>query len=125
MWANSLSGLSVLITEDNPINIMVTRKYLERQGVTVDEANNGEQAIAKMADKNYDLILMDMHMPVLDGITTIKKLREKSYAGPVLLMTADTIAGHEVLDMGFNDVLLKPFHAKDLYEKAKALTTAS
>lgn len=122
-WADKLSGLSVLITEDNPINVMVTRKYLERQGVVVDEANNGEQAIAKLANKNYDLILMDMHMPVLDGVETVKKLRqEKSYTGPVLLMTADAIASKEVLDMGFNDVLLKPFHAQELYQKAKALT---
>ena len=124
-WADSLSGLRVLITEDNPINIMVTHKYLEKQGVAVDEASNGEQAIVKMANNSYDLVLMDMHMPVMDGIATFKQLRnENIYAGPVLLLTVDAITCNEVMDLGFNDVLLKPFHAKELYQKAKTLTSA-
>jgi CheY-like chemotaxis protein len=114
------SHVKVLIAEDNAINILVTRKMLQKRNIEVDVAFNGKEAIEKIASQHYDLVLMDVQMPVMDGITTIKKLRaEKLYDGPVLLLTADAFINskNEVASWGFDDFLLKPFGAEDLYRK--------
>jgi CheY-like chemotaxis protein len=112
--------LKVLIAEDNAINILVTRKMLQKWNIEVDVAFNGKEAIEKIGHEHYDLVLMDVQMPVMDGITTIKKLRaEKLYDGPVILLTADAFinSNNEVASWGFDDFLLKPFNAQDLYRK--------
>lgn len=117
--------LRVLIAEDNAINIMITRKFLQNRNIEVDVAYNGKEAIDKILLSHYDLVLMDVHMPVMDGITTIKRLREeKIFTCPVILLTADAFinANNEVSSWGFNDYLLKPFNAADLYTRISRLT---
>jgi signal transduction histidine kinase/ActR/RegA family two-component response regulator len=112
--------LKVLIAEDNAINILVTRKMLQNRNIEADVAFNGQEAIDKIGSNQYDLVLMDVQMPVMDGITTIKKLRaEKRFDGPVILLTADAFINskNEVASWGFDDFLLKPFGADDLYRK--------
>jgi signal transduction histidine kinase/BarA-like signal transduction histidine kinase len=120
-----LKGLTVLIVEDNPINIMVTKKTLQRREVNVDVAYNGQEAIQKISASHYDLLLMDIHMPVLDGIATIKTLRSQNlYTGPVLLLTANIFINlDEIQSLGFNDYISKPIVAEDLYQKIALLTT--
>jgi CheY-like chemotaxis protein len=116
--------LKVLIAEDNAINILVTRKFLQKWDMEVDVAYNGKEAIEKIQASQYDLVLMDVQMPVMDGITTIKKLRgEKLFTGPVILLTADAFinSNNQVSSWGFDDYLLKPFGAEELYKKISQL----
>lgn len=123
---DDLSRLKVLIAEDNAVNIMVLKKVLLKWGINPDESYNGQEAIDKITEKQYDLVLMDMQMPVMDGLTAIKKFRrENIYDGPVLLITADAFinVNNQVVSWGFDDFILKPFKADDLYTKIKRVTS--
>lgn len=125
--STNFSQLKILIAEDNAINIMVTRKILQKVGVEVATAYNGKEAVERIATNQYNLVLMDVQMPVMDGIAAIKKLRgENIYSGPVILLTADAlINSSEVLTWGFDDLLLKPFDADELYQKIEKLVKHS
>ena len=115
-----LEGKKVLIADDNAINILVTGKILQKQAMMIDVAYNGQEANEKIETGPYDLVLMDAQIPVMDGITTIQKMRaEKVFGGHVILLTADASinAKDEVRSWGFNDYLLKPFTADQLIGK--------
>jgi CheY-like chemotaxis protein len=119
------SKMSVLIADDNALNILVTRKMLQQQNMEVDVAYNGREAVEKVQSAMYDLVLMDAQMPVMDGLAAIRQFRkEKLYSGPVILLTADAFINNsnEVHSWGFDDYLLKPFSAEDLYRKISAVT---
>lgn len=125
-WLTETGPLKVLIAEDNAINILVIRKMLQKRQIAADVAYNGKEAIEKICKSAYDLVLVDMQMPVMDGKATIEKLRsEKLFAGPALLLTADAFINsqNEVTAWGFDDYLLKPFGAEELYRKISQLTT--
>lgn len=121
------SSLKMLVADDNAINLLVTRKMLQKRNIETDVAFNGKEVLEKIEGSHYDLVLMDVQMPVLDGIATIKKLRtEKRFDGPVILVTADAFINqkNEVTSWGFDDFLLKPFGAEDLYRKIGRLVEA-
>jgi len=115
-----IQGASLLVVEDNEINQQVARELLEQALFNVDIANHGEEAI-QMVDKNqYDCVLMDVQMPVMDGFTATRELRkdERYKALPILAMTAN--ATHEdrqrCEEAGMDDHIAKPIIPKVLFE---------
>jgi signal transduction histidine kinase len=112
-----LKGLRVLVVEDNKLNWVVLRKYLSSLNVISEHAENGAIAIEMLAGKNYDMVFMDLQMPVMDGITAINILRnEKGLSQPVIAITANAYVNEEfdIKASGFSGSILKPFHKKEL-----------
>lgn len=111
-----IANLNILVVEDNKINQMVTKKLLEKCHHKCTIVENGQEAIDIIKVKSFDLILMDIHMPVLNGIETSKQIRELGITTPIIALTASD--RNEVLDEvqsnGISDILVKPFEFKDL-----------
>lgn len=108
--------LKILIVEDNKINQMVTKKLLDKSEHICKIAENGLEAINLVKKHKFDLILMDIHMPVLNGFEASKKIRELGIVTPIIALTAsdkNEIINEMVIN-GINDVLVKPFEIKDL-----------
>jgi len=107
---------SILLVEDTIEIQELVKAYLEDYGINIDTANNGQQGVEMAFGKNYDLILMDIQMPVMNGKEAIKSLRQKGYTGPVIALTADALTEHttEYSNMGFNETLAKPIIINDL-----------
>ena len=111
---------SILLVEDVPINQQLAMAMLEGIGVTVELAENGQQAVDKVASGDYDLVLMDCQMPVLDGYQATAAIR--GLAGgrgsrlPIIALTANAMQGDEekCLAAGMNDFLAKPFALEQL-----------
>lgn len=119
-------GLKVLIVEDNAINQLLVIKLLEKYGYETTVAENGEIALQKYNNADFDIILMDLQMPEMDGYEATVHIRNlKSYKKdvPIVAMTAHTIKGEmeKCLSIGMNDYISKPFHANELYEKISSL----
>ncbi|MFM2224058.1 MAG: hypothetical protein RJA07_260 [Bacteroidota bacterium] len=114
---------NVLLVEDNEINRRVTVKFLLKWNLNVDTANNGLEAIAKVETGQYDLILMDIHMPEMNGIDACKIIRqhtdEKIKNIPIIALTAATMDNERVtlIEQGMNDYISKPFNPSDLFNK--------
>jgi signal transduction histidine kinase/ActR/RegA family two-component response regulator len=116
---DSLRNVKVLIAEDNPVNMVIARKILQKWGVQVDEAVNGKLAL-EMAEKgNYDLILVDLEMPEMDGKTAVQKINLLKKDIPTLAFTASFYENmkQDLLQTGFTDYILKPFKPEELYRK--------
>ncbi len=117
-----LSG-KILLVEDNIANQMVAVKTLQMWDVDVEIASNGYEAISKLKKSVYDLILMDIQMPGIDGIETTKRIRleldEPQRSTPILAMTASVLYDPErrVMDAGMNGYISKPFELEDLHKK--------
>jgi CheY-like chemotaxis protein len=103
-------GARVLLVEDNPINAMLARTLLTREGCAVDHARGGEEAVAAVRVGRYDLILMDMRMPGVSGVEAARRLRAKGVATPVVALTANAFEDdrHACLAAGMDDFLVKP-----------------
>ncbi len=106
----SAPGMRILLAEDNPINALLARTLLEREGAKVDRAASGEEALAALSAQSYDLILMDLRMPGLNGIEATRALRQRGIATPVVALTADAFDDDRRACMaaGMNDFLVKP-----------------
>ncbi|MGB0415462.1 MAG: response regulator, partial [Coraliomargarita sp.] len=113
-----LSGLRVLVAEDNTINQKVARMTIERFGATVDLAANGQEVLGLVDRFGYDLILMDIRMPVMNGVESCKRLRSKGIHTPIYALTADAMKGdrERFLEAGMNGYLSKPLVEADLAE---------
>ena len=100
----------MLLVEDNPINALLARALLTREGCEVDHARSGEEAIAAVKVGAYDLILMDMRMPGLSGVETARALRDLGVETPIVALTANAFEDdrHACLAAGMNDFLVKP-----------------
>jgi len=126
--SHSLPGIRVLVVEDNEINRMVTAKFLERWDVDCDYATDGRIALNKVKAGQYNLILMDLQMPEMDGYEATRQIRQYSHV-PVLAMTATPISEirDKVTEVGMCDYIIKPFQPEDLFQKISkyALPTAS
>jgi CheY-like chemotaxis protein len=103
-------GKRVLLVEDNPINALLARALLTREGCEIDHASGGEEAIAAVKVGSYDLILMDMRMPGLNGVETARALRDLGIETPIVALTANAFEDdrHACLAAGMNDFLVKP-----------------
>lgn len=103
-------GARVLLAEDNPINALLARTLLQREGARVDHAGSGEEALAALTAGTYDLVLMDVRMPGLSGVETVRELRSRGVTTPVVALTADAFEDDRraCLKAGMNDFLVKP-----------------
>jgi two-component system sensor histidine kinase/response regulator len=112
-------GARILLVEDNPVNQEVARDLLEAAGLCCDTAENGAAALALAESRPYDLILMDMQMPVMDGIEATRRIRRLPgrEALPILAMTANAFDDdrRRCLDAGMNDHVPKPATPASLY----------
>jgi PAS domain S-box-containing protein len=108
------AGFRILVVEDNPVNQRVAAKTLERLGYIAIVAENGQAALDLMAESDFDLVLMDVQMPVLDGYEATRAIRKRSPRGhgsiPIVAMTASAMTGdrEKCLEAGMNDYLAKP-----------------
>ncbi|TCD00190.1 ATP-binding protein [Pedobacter psychroterrae] len=114
-----LTGINILLVEDNPINALVAQKYLERWGASIDFAVNGLEAIAKLDPQKHKLILMDLHMPQMDGYQAARKIRADGITTPIIALTANLPEEirTEIAEAGINDYVVKPFLPDELYRK--------
>jgi signal transduction histidine kinase/CheY-like chemotaxis protein len=123
-----LANTNILLVDDNPINLMVAEQLLLKWGVEVTKAANGQLAIDEFQERRPDLILMDLQMPVLDGIEATKEIRkqENGTRVPIIAMTADAMlkSRDEAFEAGMNDYITKPFNPEELLKKIKKNLTA-
>lgn len=116
----SLAGQKVLLAEDNAINAMVARKLMSNWGIEVDHASDGREALNKSLTKKYDYILMDIHMPEIDGFEVSSRIRGSRNVNkrtPIFALTADVTANQrEDYLFVFDCFLLKPIEKEKLYE---------
>ena len=114
-------ALKILVVEDNMINQKIALSVLKQVGVYADIANNGKEALEKIEEKQYDIVFMDIQMPVLDGIQATKKIREKGLKTIVIAMTANAMKGdmEMCITAGMNDYISKPFKKENLYKLLK------
>ena len=85
----------ILIADDNSQNLYLARFLLEQRGHEVAEAHNGEEAVKAMVVQEYDLVLMDIQMPVMDGLDATRRIKEKGSSAPIVALTARAMAGDE------------------------------
>ena len=118
-----LSKNKILLVEDNEVNLLYTRKILNNWNCSPDEAKNGLIALEKLKENDYDVILMDVRMPIMDGFEATKFIRSnfqppKSNT-PIIALTANAIKGDDqkCIDAGMNDYLSKPFQPETLKNK--------
>ena len=118
---HELRNRDILLVEDNAVNVMVAKKFLSKWDMQVDIAENGREALEKALTTRYDLILMDLQMPVMDGYTASEQLRENGIKVPIIALTASVMldVGDKVYSCGMNDFITKPFNPKELYSKIK------
>ncbi len=119
--------LRVLVVDDNPVNRQVAVLFLKPLNAIVVQASNGQEALDAMETHRFDIVLLDMHMPVLDGPGAIAKIRaskEDWSSTPVLAVTADAMTGDKerYLSLGLDGYLPKPLDAKDLKAEIARLT---
>ncbi|MDO9253925.1 MAG: PAS domain S-box protein [Bacteroidales bacterium] len=117
---SSLKGYSVLLVEDNKLNQILAVAILEKWGAQVKVVNNGQQAVDISETETFDIILMDIQMPVMDGMTASKIIREKlRISTPILALSANVIKGivERCEEAGMQGYISKPFDADDLLKK--------
>jgi len=112
-----VKGKRILVVEDIKENQLILQMYISRYGMIPDFADNGKVALEKVRDGNYDVILMDMQMPVMDGYTATKALRERGYSKPIIALTAHAMKEdrERCLQAGCDEYLTKPIEAATLY----------
>lgn len=109
--------MKVLVVEDSKINARVAQITLEKLNCKVEIVENGKECLEIMKNNHYDLVFMDIMMPVMDGIEAFNKLKEiENFNTPVITFTADNENGakEKYLSMGFNDYLSKPIKTEDV-----------
>ena len=117
----SQKRLDVLVVEDNIINQKVAAHMLQKFGNSVVLANNGLEALQVLKKKKFDLILMDVQMPKMDGLEATKRIRKEEKTGqhiPIFALTAHAMQGDKesCLEVGMDDYLSKPLKAEELFD---------
>lgn len=104
-------NIKILVVDDNRINQKITQKILEQRNFKCALADGGEEAIEKIKESNFDLVLMDIHMPGMGGIEATKKIRQFNEEVPIIALTAVEVdeMRKKILDSGMNDIILKPY----------------
>ncbi|MDR2301254.1 MAG: response regulator [Deltaproteobacteria bacterium] len=131
-----ISGSKILLVEDNDVNQLVASKILGNAGFQVTIASDGQEAVEKVKANEYDLVLMDVQMPIMDGLTATKVIRENGFKElPIVAMTAHAMSNDRQLslDAGMNDHVNKPINVNELFQtlvkwippKNKAKTAAA
>jgi CheY-like chemotaxis protein len=124
-----LSPLHILLVEDNANNLMLFQAFLKKTPYTIDTAENGEIAVKKFTAGQYDIVLMDIEMPVMDGLTATGKIRQwetenQIKATPIIALTAHALVEHgqKTLEAGCTVHLTKPIKKTDLLDAIKKYT---
>jgi PAS domain S-box-containing protein len=122
-------GLKVLLVEDNRMNIVVTKKLLKTWNVEVEVALNGKIGVEKATESDYDLILMDLQMPVMDGFEATSNIRtiEKHKDTPIIALTAEVMEESQAraIEVGMNDFVTKPFKPNVLFQAMSQFVVVS
>lgn len=115
----ALENKSVLVVEDNKINQMITKKILEKNKMKCMVADNGMDAIELIKTHDFDVVLMDIHMPGISGIEATQKIRTFNTQLPIIALTAVTIDENmdDFYKAGFNEIIPKPFKTDEFFEK--------
>jgi signal transduction histidine kinase/DNA-binding response OmpR family regulator len=129
--STSVKGVKLLLVDDNPVNVMVVSKYLEKWGIDVDVASNGAEAVEKVMHNDYELVLMDLQMPGMNGYEATSRIRnlgqEKYRQLPVIALSAS--ASYDYKDRmkaaGIDDFVGKPFDQAELQGKIAYYTRAA
>jgi CheY-like chemotaxis protein len=121
LFKNSLQDVSVLLTEDDIINQLVARTLLTKWGFNVTIANNGKQAVDLIQSRKFQIVLMDLHMPVMDGVEATKQIRaiEDPYFKNIPIIALSATAGNMEMakEIGMDDFAMKPIDPQVLYNK--------
>ena len=114
--SQDLNGLKILLAEDSNDNQLLLRRILEKRNAKVDLASNGEEALRKAKDGAYDVVLMDLQMPIMDGFAATQALRASGYDIPIIALTAHATKEdrEKCLAIGCNDHLTKPVNVESL-----------
>lgn len=121
----NLNGLRILIVEDNEVNVKVLQKFLSKWNVIIDIAQNGKIALEKVSIQDFDLILMDLQMPEMDGYEATKAIRSLPESNnqniPIIALTADVMLDvkAKIIRAGMDEFLTKPFQPDELYTVLK------
>lgn len=117
--AKLIAGKRVLLVEDNQMNIMVAQKFLNKWELEIEVAENGAEAVAKVEHNVYDIVLMDLQMPVMDGYQATRLIRAFDKATPIIALTASALlkVRQDVIAAGMNDYITKPFDPSELKRK--------
>lgn len=111
-----LSGVKILLAEDSPDNVKLITRYLKKAGAQVDVAENGIEAISKIKRNGYDIVLMDIQMPRMDGYQAARNLRESGHTIPIIAITAHALTEHKekALSSGYTDYMSKPVEGEQM-----------
>jgi PAS domain S-box-containing protein len=122
----SLDGIRVLVAEDNPVNLSIARRFLTKWGIQVESATNGREAVEVFRKSHFDLALIDLEMPEMDGATALKEIRKLNANIPIVAFTAAVYDNMQadLLEKGFNDFIHKPFRPEDLHSKIRYFVSA-
>jgi len=119
---NTLNNYHILIVDDESRIRRLLKMYLEREGFTIDEAGDGISALEKALNNNYDLILLDLMLPEIDGIKVCEKIREVK-STPIIMLTAkgEEINRVQGFEVGADDYVVKPFSPREVIYRVKAI----
>ncbi|CAG5006452.1 Sensor histidine kinase RcsC [Dyadobacter sp. CECT 9275] len=117
-YSKNLNGVHVLVVEDNRMNIFVIESFLKKWGAISDIAQNGKEALEKLDSSVHKVVLMDLHMPVMDGYEATRLLRQRGETLPIIALTASLALEVEekVYAIGISDIVVKPFNPDELLE---------
>lgn len=115
---DKLKNKRILLVEDNKVNIFVAITFLKKWNCIAQIAENGEEAVEKLRSEDFDLVLMDLQMPVMDGYEATKKIREFNSEVPIIALTASALLDSKEVSKlaGMNDYITKPFKPDELYQ---------
>jgi signal transduction histidine kinase len=116
---SSLKGIKVLVAEDNRVNMAVIKRFLEKWGIEISEAENGKIAVNLFTKGGYDLLLFDLEMPEMDGASALKEVRKVDNQVPIIAFTAAVYENMQtdLKEKGFTDFIQKPFRPDELHKK--------
>ncbi len=117
METQGLANKTVLLVEDAKLNVLVATQFLKSWGMEITVASNGLEAIRKLKEKNFDVILMDIHMPVMDGLTSANNIRQFNQKVPIIALSASSTLEIKASakENGMNDFISKPFIPNEMY----------
>jgi DNA-binding response OmpR family regulator len=117
-----MSGNRVLVVDDEDHILELARLYLSREGYQIETVADGSQALARFGQVKPDLVVLDIMLPNLDGLTICREIRKQSQVPIIMLTARDEVTDKVVgLELGADDYLTKPFHPQELVARAKAL----